>query len=281
MKIFTKETIVNNNKNIKNAKILCFSDLHYSKKLGFEFIKSLADYIILQKPDYCCFLGDICNDNDFQPLLYFFLKISEFFPVIIVNGNRDIDKFLVGDMLYHNEYYFPECLKEFLAKFDNIYFLNNSESVTIDNFCFTGIDFFHKDSSEIMIDKLNNKVPKLNEDNFNVLLSHNPLIMSNVFLGQLDKEYLKNNLILSGHQHNGLVPIYMDNMFPGTTGLFCKDGGLLPKNTRGETQIIMDGKVIDEVIIPPIRTFSNETVLFNTLNNLYPPAMKLIKVKKY
>ena len=77
------------------------------------------------------------------------------------------------------------------------------------------------------------------------------------------------------------MPAYIDNKIKGNIGLYTKDTGFFPTDYLGEKVIPLDdGKSLTRINVPPIRTFNIENPIFNLVNKLYPPSVRLIRVKK-
>ena len=282
MRIYCKEITLNTDKNVKDARIACFSDLHYSKKLGMKTLETIYKAICEYRPDYICFLGDLLNDDSFNEVYNFISYLGCIAPVLLIDGNHDIESFGVDDKIHHNKNFFlNDELKKRLDNIPNVYYLTHNQTKHFDNISFTGTDFFHRSHENDWWDYLDSNTPVIDESSYNILLCHNPFIINRDTFSIVDDTYQNFDAAFTGHIHNALMPAYIDNMIKTNIGLFTVDTGFFPPDYLGEKEIKVDkDKSITRVNIPPIRTFNPENPLFNGLNKLYPPSIKLVRIKK-
>ena len=282
MRIYCKEITLNTDKNVKDARIACFSDLHYSKKLGMKTLETIYKAICEYHPDYICFLGDLLNDDSFNEVYNFIGYLGCIAPVLLIDGNHDIESFGVDDKIHYNKNFFlNDELKKRLDNIPNVYYLTHNQTEHFDNISFTGTDFFHRSHENDWWDYLDSNTPVIDESSYNILLCHNPFIINRDTFSIVDDTYQNFDAAFTGHIHNALMPAYIDNMIKTNIGLFTVDTGFFPPDYLGEKEIKVDkDKSITRVNIPPIRTFNPENPLFNGLNKLYPPSIKLVRIKK-
>lgn len=282
MKIYSKEIELTTNKNIKETKIACFSDLHYSKLLGYKTLATLFDKISRYNPNYICFLGDLVNDNSFEEVYNFINYLRYIAPVFLIDGNHDINSFAVDNVIYTNKHnILSDELKTSLDNIPNVYYLNDNRTEHFDNISFTGTNFFHHSHEEDNIEFLNCNIPDIINHNYNILLCHSPYIIKKDIIERLNPSYQNYDAAFTGHIHNALMPAYIDNKIKSNLGLYTRDTGFFPTDYLGEKEIkLNDDKTLTRINVPPIRTFNPENIIFNSLNKLYPPSIRLVKVKK-
>ena len=282
MKIYTKEVTLNTPKNIKDTRIVCFSDLHYSKLLGLNTLDSIYKNILEYNPDYICFLGDLINDDSFDVVYDFIKRLSGIAPVLLIDGNHDIKSFKVADRIHYNKNHtLTNELKAELDRIPNVFYLTNNRSVEFDGITFTGSDFFHQSHEQDFWDFLDYNVPNIDDDSYNIFLCHNPFLITKEAFSIIDDTYQDLDAVFTGHIHNALMPAYIDNKFKANLGIYTKDTGLFPIGYLGEKEMqVGEDKSIVISNVPPIRTFNPENPLFNSLNALYPPTIKRVRLKK-
>ncbi len=282
MKIYSKEITINTNKDVKGTRIICFSDLHYSKKLDKKILPFLFDKITSYNPNYICFLGDLLNDDSFEEVYNYINILRYIAPVILIDGNHDIKSFAVNDKAHENKHHIlSDELKTLLANIPNVYYLNNNQTLQCEDISFTGTNFYHNSHEEDNIDFLNENIPEINPNSFNILLSHSPYIITKNNFEKLRKEYQNFDATFTGHIHNALMPTYIDNQIKDNLGLYTWDTGYFPTDYLGVTDIILDEEhTLKRINVPPIRTFNPENIIFTAANKLYPPSIRLVKVKK-
>ncbi len=282
MKVYCKEITLNTDKNVKDTKIVCFSDLHYSKKLNKKILPYLYSKICDYNPDYICFVGDLLNDDSFEEVYNYINYLRYIAPVILIDGNHDIRSFLVDDRIHDNKnHILSEELKIKIGTIPNVYYLNGNSTMAFDNLSFTGTDFYHNTREEDNINFLNNNIPDINKEDYNVLLCHSPYIITKKTFKELDDKYKSFDVAITGHIHNALMPAYIDNKIKANIGLFTVDTGFFPTDYLGEKKIELDnGNEITRINVPPIRTFNGDSPVVQIANKFYPPSIRLVKIKK-
>jgi predicted MPP superfamily phosphohydrolase len=269
-------------KEMGNIKIALFSDLHFSGR-GYnkQIFKNIIKNLNRNKPNYICIPGDTFdnyefikrNPDDFD-LLNFFFKIAKIAPVLISLGNHDVMESTENKKVYA----FPLDLTRRLSKVENIHILDNN-SITLDGICFYGLSlpfpiYFKKPDIQYQkfSEYLNNNPINFPKDTYNVLLSHSPVIFQNEKIF----EQLPNiDLILSGHMHNGGIPIIVDKFYHGHGGIIAPNKGLFPKYSRGYLKL-NQGKT-DLIISKGIVTISRMApFIFKGLRPFYPKNIEYI-----
>lgn len=273
----------------KSITIAIFSDLHFSNNFNFNKLNKLKEQLILKKPNYICIPGDIIistnildNKEIKKQILDFFKSIGNIAPTFISLGNHDYIK-IIDRKKYEdkNKFWYNEFKK--LRK-HNVYLLDN-EIFEDKNIRFIGYTLSYKyynnnESTEILIKDLKNNIKNINNDKFNILLCHSPIkILNNKVIDNI--EYLKNlDLVISGHMHNGLVPIILDKIFPKNRGFIAPNKTLFPDNARGIKKISINNKKITLIISGGITKIqeSNSKIL-KICSNFYSPQIEYIEIK--
>ena len=282
MKVYSKEITLNTDKNVKDTRIACISDLHYSKKLNKKIIPYLYNKLCECHPDYICFLGDLLNDDSFEDVYKYITYFSYIAPVLLIDGNHDIKSFAVDDEIHENKHHIlSNELKFLLNEIPNVYYLNENRTEYFDGISFTGTDFYHHTHEDENIQFLRANEPEIDANDFNILLCHSPYIIKKDVFKQLPVEYQDFDAAFTGHIHNALMPAYIDNKIKANIGLFTVDDGFFPTDYLGEKKIKLDnGKSLTRINVPPIRTFNGDNIVVQTANKFYPPSMRLVKIKK-
>ena len=282
MKIYSKEITLNTDKDVKDTRIVCISDLHYSKKINKKTLPYLYDKICSCHPDYICFLGDLLNDDSFEDVYKYITYLSYIAPVILIDGNHDIKSFKVDDKEHVNKHHIlSNELKVLLDNIPNVYYLNENRTIYSNNISFTGTDFYHHTHEEENWNFLNTNVPDIDRESFNILLCHSPYLITKKTFKHLNKDYQNFDAAFTGHIHNALMPAYIDNKFKANIGLFTVDDGFFPTDYLGEKKIkVNDNKTLTRINVPPIRTFNGDSAIVRAANKFYPPSLRLVKIKK-
>lgn len=282
MKVYIKTTEVSTNKDLYHNEliILCLTDLHYTKNFNPQILPFLLDKVKEIKPDYICFLGDLVDDDSYDVVIDWLKKLAHVAPVYFVYGNHDLEHYRIENYKYRVKSTLPGEIKKEISNIYNLRVLKNNKVDYQGPLCFCGTNFYHATQFDNFIKYLNRNTPSLDDDHFNILLSHNPGIMKPEVFSKLNNNYQGVNLILSGHTHNGLIPPKIDKAISGTTGLFLGTDGVFPKYTRNNVKIENNKENTTGVIVPPIRTLPDRGNLFNVVNDkFYDPGMQLIRIK--
>ena len=175
-RILLKKITIKSSKINKNYNIIFISDVHLGTNTSKHLSKILNKIKTLEY-DFLLIGGDLIDASSFKLNdLNLFNKIKK--DIYFVNGNHEY--YLKG---FKNKI---EQLKKFKIKV-----LKNS-SIQINEINLIGIDDLQSIHSKIKF------VEKLNKKNlFNLVLSHKPDIWDNI--------KSKNDLMLSGHTHNGQI----------------------------------------------------------------------------
>ena len=282
MKVYSKEITLNTNKNIKDTRIVCISDLHYSKKLNKKILPYLYNKICACHPDYICFLGDLLNDDSFEEVYKYITFLSYIAPVIMIDGNHDIKSFEVDDRVHENKHHIlSNELKIALDSIPNVYYLNENRSIYANGLSFTGTDFYHHTHEDENIQFLKANEPDIDASEYNILLCHSPYIIKKDVFKQLKSPYNLFDAAFTGHIHNALMPAYIDKYIKANLGLYTRDTGFFPTDYVGEKNIKLDDEhTLTRINVPPIRTFNGDNMIIQAANKFYPPSLRLVKIKK-
>jgi predicted MPP superfamily phosphohydrolase len=221
-----------------DKRIAVFSDIHYQSSISKQIFLLIDKYIELTNPDFAVFPGDLLendnyleNERDRTFLINLISSIAEKCPVIIIPGNHDIHNLNIRSYFFNNSPSTDKVIKflESLNKINNVYFLNN-EQVNIDGLTFTGFCPSYKtfllglkqEARDIFMEEYIKSGLSMKEDDFNILLSHNPIPFT---IGeeykQIDDFNNKTDLIISGHLHGGYLPKFMYYILNNTNvGMF-------------------------------------------------------------
>ncbi len=282
MKIRVNQYDLKSSKKGKNLKIALFSDIHYSG-LNFNINKlnTIVEELENSNPDFICIPGDFLDDAkaieesiEFNDFLF---RCSAIAPTILSIGNHDSRIKEKGKTHYVDITAFLDELK----LIHNVYVLEN-EVITINDVSFYGLYlpndmYLEKEDKYIdfALEYLKEHPIKLKKETYNILLSHVPTIFAcdEIF------QYIKNvDLILSGHMHNGGVPIGLDKVMSGSGGLVSPNIKPFPKVARGLIEL---GESTNLIISKCITTVQDcaPTVL-KPLNILYPMNIEYIEIER-
>ena len=227
--------------------IVQISDLH--SKLFGENNKKLIQKIKSLNPDIVVVTGDLIDgeNNNYNVALDFMKEISKLYRVYYIIGNHE-QKSLIKK--YKDEY------KDYFNKLHQIDFVNldnnkveivkgdsniNLYGLTVPYSCYKYL-FDNQETTSIDIDFLEEKLGKVDREQFNILLAHTPFYFD---------EYEKwgADLTLCGHVHGGIVRL------PRVGGLLSPDRKFFPKYDLGEyiknksTMIVSKGLGGSKVLI--------------------------------
>lgn len=278
--------VVENNKVI-NKRIVLISDVHYGGDFKKEKLSLILDRIKILKPDYIALTGDLIdNTNVLKDLIIkneikkFLKELTSITKVIMCIGNHD--QFILKKRAFRCEYEFDSNREWFeeIRKIPNLVLLDN-EYYEENNIRFIGFtpsfNYYDKEDRTILLNELKNKLPRVKDDCYNILLIHSPInILDNITIKETN---LKNVfLILSGHTHNGMMPPILDNLIKGNTGIFSPDGTWFwkAKKTRGKYKL-EDKTLIINGAITKIHGCSPKWMVL--LNELFPMSIDIIDLK--
>lgn len=241
----------------KGFKILHISDLH-NKEFG-NSQKELIKKTNKIDPDVIFITGDIIDsrrtsEDEIYIAMNYVKEAVKIAPVYYVSGNHE---FRSG---FYNE------IKVELKEAGVNVLDNDASNITLgkDTISIMGlsdITFSLRNYKNINIqrdieDKLST-LKLMNNDNFSILLSHRPELISSYAASNMD-------IVFSGHAHGGQIKL------PFIGGLIAPDQGLFPKYTEGmyvydDTSLIVSRGLGNSLF--PFRIFNRPELVVVTLDN--------------
>lgn len=258
-----------------NSKVVLISDIHYSKKEDIFKLNKVLEKIQTLKPNYICILGDTLDEAkvlDEDYIINWLVLLSKISKVIMVHGNHDF-------ALYksHTPYY-NEKLFNKISKIKNLVLLNN-EMYEENGINFIGLnlgyDYYyvgHENPYEF-IKHYNKLVTKLNNKNYNILLSHSPIALTRKEILAKLNDYKKIDLILCGHMHGGLMPDILRPIFKTRGILSPNKQNLFVKYAYGNFKIANINFMISSGI-----TKLSHVSRFSELDKLFRPEIVSINL---
>lgn len=213
------------------------SDIHYHPNVDKELFKLLVKYVRETKPDFIVMPGDLIETINFIDDMKereFFESIirasAEVAPVIIIPGNHEIGNFEInkfGNRDYEHNMRAIRYL-ESLNKINNVYFLNNEQTI-IKGIMFLGFNprlatYLKKNdkkTNDMFIEDYLKSGLKMAETDYNVLLTHNPILLANNTVQNTITDFKITDLVIAGHLHDGYMPKSLDKILgKSNAGLF-------------------------------------------------------------
>ena len=271
--------------NESTINLALISDIHYKNKYDIKRLEFLLRKYLLYKPNYILILGDLINDSfilekDWKTLLIYIGLFAKITKVFCVLGNHDTMT-KIGNKW---ELKINENFISALSELKGLTLLNNETVLLNEGLFFTGINFSsefyekEKENSSKYIVDVNTIFPhQLPDDTFNIIMQHSP---NNLFNENVVKQipfYKNADLAISGHQHNGCVPTYL-NRIPtnkGIVGFVGPNMKFFLDNCRG-TKLI--NKSLTGCVLSPVINFSDG--IFEVVNPLFPVQEQYIRIRK-
>lgn len=240
LKKFYAETELINSyyyKSDKKTSIVVASDIHYHSHVDKEIYKLLVKYVRETNPDFVLMPGDqietisfLDNAKERDFFENIIKSMAEVAPVIIVPGNHEIANFETNNFINRNYNFNTRAIKYFetLNRFKNVYFLNN-EQTKIKDIMFLGFNprlatYLKRNdekTNDMFIEDYLKSGLKMAEDDYNVLLAHNPILFENKTVENSIEDFKITDLVVSGHVHDGYMPKKLDKYLGKTNaGLF-------------------------------------------------------------
>lgn len=204
---------------LKNKKIIFFSDTHFRNRNSHTFYDQLIDQIEQLEPDLILFGGDIVHASSSEMAVEhakdFFFQVGKIAPCYVTYGNHDIESSRVKEL-------------QTILKITGVKVLHNE--ATWISFGPSSIGFWlmglgeYQSSLQIKNDVLSKiELPMDGADTPKILIAHHPQF----FEKYLTDEMKRPDLVLSGHTHGGQVAL------PVIGGLFAPGQGVNPKYDFG------------------------------------------------
>ena len=255
--IVTSEYTISSDKvphNFNGFKIVQLSDLH-SKSFGNDQ-SDLVNKVKKSQADLILFTGDLVDSNRYneESSLILMEKLVEIAPVYYVTGNHE---------WWSGQF---NTLEDQLKNIGVHVMRNTSEEITIetDSIQIIGMDDpangKESDGERSKIEEnIVKSIEKIKEeDDFQILLSHRPELLS------LYSEY-EFDVVFSGHAHGGQFRL------PFVGGLIAPDQGLFPKYTSGTYKLDNTTMIVNRGLgnsIIPLRIFNTPEIVVVTLKTV-------------
>ena len=279
MKFRVNEYKLESQKLNHNRDILHISDIH-SNICALKNIK----YLLTDKITDIMVTGDTLDyieAKENKDILKEFKTLSQYANVIVSLGNHDgislTEKGLRKIKVSTNDLSFFKQLNEetdCIVMDDDInqYYFNSDSNIAVSAINMPRAWYQEGEDKESFNNHLLLLSEMLNKDRFNILFSHTP----NVFIKddqlQIDNDI---NLILSGHNHGGLTPMFIQNLSKKHTGLVGPYCGFLEHNafgywTNDDTSLILSNG------ITKIANSSELSLISTAINTFFIPDVELI-----
>lgn len=265
-------TKINTNKCHQNIKLVHIADIHFYQGYSKKRLNQIMEVIQKEKPNYLCITGDIIDhpketsNIEIEDYQSFFQELTKYTEIILCLGNHDL--------LNGNEYYpLYQTFWSTLKQMDHIHILRN-ESFVVHDLCFSSyeapkkyIENEKKYEQEIMSD-FYSKSFSWKKEYYNILLVHSPITMV-----KYKKEMKNMDLILCGHTHNGLLPMFFSKNQQIHRGIISPTREWFLKNSRG---IFLEKPIL--IVNGGIVKFSKTAHFLQKLDFLYPSSMNVIEI---
>lgn len=218
----------------KETTIFLISDLHYESPKDLKKYHFITKELEKKKPSLLLIAGDLLDSAVVKEehLLIELIKKWARVPVLIVMGNHDMSIIENKKHVYCQNEAFWEKLK----KIENVFILENT-SYEIKDIKIFGVtvpySYYCGEETPLLIEKTS-------DYKMNIILAH---AASSLFQSDLKKV----DLVLAGHNHNGLVPYLLEPIMK-KRGVISPTKKLFPNFSRGcffhqNTKYIISGGV--------------------------------------
>ena len=210
--------------------IVHISDLH-SRFYG-ENNSKLISAIDKINPDYVFLTGDMVNadDSTFESFESLIKAIGLKYKCFYITGNHELE---IKDMHFDSYLKLKNLLKNYRVTF------LCDESVELENdVVLYGLSYFRNRDDEkndiVSVQDIENRLGKVDERKFNILLAHNPIFFETYAKWGAD-------LVFSGHIHGGMIRILGQGIFSPTRVLFPKytGGKIYESKDYNNSQLIL------------------------------------------
>ena len=232
----------------KNLKLLVFSDLH-DRDINNRLISIIEE----EKPDKIIFAGDMVDGR--------FKNIGTFLKLCDLLEGKEV-YYTYGN----HEYYLRKDFDKFdsIMKDSKINLLNDKKTNLTKDIVLNGLicdlSFYRRSKTKKpSSDYIKSKLGDLDENKFNILVAHNPLLFESYARYGFD-------LVISGHVHGGVI------ILPFLGGLLSPEYRFFPKYYKGLYKIKNSSMIVSRGLgfarALPIR-FNNpaEVVVINIMKN--------------
>ncbi len=260
-----------------NKRIILLSDIHYYNHREKLYLDKVLIKLKKMEYDYLCISGDLLDYSrvtDQELLLEWLSELGKLSKVIISLGNHD----LTNDRKKHI-YDFDQDLFDKIRQISNVIVLDN-EIYVDGNIRFIGltlpIDFYYqyKENEIYFMRYVNNIFPKSFDNKYNILLCHSPKSLTNVKTYNMTKLMRNIQLVLCGHMHAGITPVWLRKILKGR-GLIGPFKQLFPKNAYGHLELNNTNIIISSGI-----TTASNCNRFSFLDPLFAREITVIDLMK-
>lgn len=205
----------------EGKKILLIADLH-KKRYGENF-NNLMNSVLAAEPDYIFFSGDLYSkdETDLLPKAALMKRLKEAAPVYYVLGNHEIRNMDNCEALcYKLESMGINVLRNDMMRiYENGAYIN-VYGTQLPISCYINRKGRYSNLKEITADDLDRYLGKARENEFNMLISHNPFFLEAYAEWGAD-------MVFAGHCHGGCVRL------PFVGGILSPERKFFPKYTKG------------------------------------------------
>lgn len=239
MKIKVNKYKLNNSKIKNNKIILTLSDIHSNIKALNKILKFLNN----NKVDYILIPGDVVDMLNLKNEKEFLSRIKEltkYAPVYISLGNHD--KYIAKRSMVVTKIFKDLDYYKLLNNIPNLHlFIDDFNYVELDDISISSIvlpnEYYKNKESINIFNSFMQKIDKkenINKDKFNILLIHSPnSVIQNDNIINYSKTINKTSLILCGHNHGGLTPTIIQDIFNNHYGIVGPFSKIIQRNAYG------------------------------------------------
>ncbi|MCX4364491.1 MAG: metallophosphoesterase [Bacilli bacterium] len=297
MKIYVNERFLNSQKVDRKFKIVNLTDIHFR---GDKFSKDIKDVIgMLEriKPDMISLTGDFIDSLEYgvnyqRELQEYFYYLADISPTFMSFGSHDLELFLANksreEMKIEREKYQKEYFAFLKSISKNFYPIIPGSSERIDlgeNISVMGYSYLDDEGPDMEcihadITHMKKQFDAMNIDNdrFNILLCHSPLVFFD--RGKMIDDCGNFDLILSGHNHAAMIPHCLEFL---PFGILGPDKSILPRhsvglyqNAQGTNIDISPGFLkVPGIVMEDLKALGAWLYWFN---NLYSREMDVINI---
>ena len=239
-KIKVNEYILKNPKIKDNKNILCLSDTHGN----INALTSILEVIKHFNLDYILIPGDLIDmltQKKQEEFLDKVIELSKYAKTYISLGNHDIlytrkNKSTIGKDEYDKYLLFNKLknvdnLKLFTEDYTNIKLDNNITLLALN----MSKDYYKSyEKRQVFEDFITNlNINEINNDTFNILITHSPNCLIKKKKIIINKVTENSDLILCGHNHGGLTPTWIQDIFKNHIGVVGPYNGIIESLAYG------------------------------------------------
>lgn len=208
-------------------KIVQLSDFHgtgigKNNKLIIEKIDEI-------KPDIVVMTGDMINQSidNIDDIKFVISELKDKYPIYYIDGNHEQIAEILSTKIYDSYISKLKALGVIVLKNEEVAIVKGDNTIDI-----AGIDMplddataLYKNAGDVDENYVSDRLGKVDNDEFKILLGHNPLFIKQYSMWKPD-------LVLSGHMHGGIIRIPILGI-----GLLSTEMKLFPKYDDGKFKI--------------------------------------------